>query len=533
MSLMVSARRVIMPTVVACVLMLTALALPASADDSTPTVSPTHGPPGTSVTASATDWTGCSSMSVTGWGTTLGTAAIDSTGAFSLTFTVPSNAPTGPAQLMFSPTCTHSTVAPFVTFTVDSPGTGMSAPAAPSNLTATAVDQNDIRLNWQDNSTNETGFEINNGVISKDAGAGSTTYTWGGLAAGTYMCFKIRAYNSAGDSAWDPNVSPYYVCTTTPKPAGASPPAAASNLTATAVDQHDIRLNWQDNSTNETGFEINNGVISKDAGAGSTTYTWGGLAAGTYMCFKIRAYNSAGDLAWDPNVSPYYVCTTTPKPKSTCPPTPQPRIYWSQIAGPQGARLSLTGNGWYANDTVTIHLPQGFHVARTSWPADSRGDWQLNIRVGDSIPPGSYGLTFSQSACGGLHVTGDFKVTMTYNQWVNAVSSINDLVQAGNDGCKIVHCPQAWTKSLIGKAIEIIGKAELVYYVGKITYYDAIDVSDRIALLKAEHAANGNLNAPAVQKAYKELQVAQKALETTLYDIFPPLLFIFPPVQVS
>jgi hypothetical protein len=204
--------------VVACVVVLTAQALPASADDSTPTVSPTHGLPGASVTASATDWTGCSSMSVSGWGTTLGTAAINSTGAFSLPFTVPSNAPAGPAQLMFSPTCTHSTVAPFVTFTVDPPGTGTSAPAAPSNLTATAVDQNDIRLNWQDNSTNETGFEINNGVVSRNTGAGSTTYTWGGLAPGTYMCFKIRAFNSSGDSAWDPNVSPYYVCTTTPKP---------------------------------------------------------------------------------------------------------------------------------------------------------------------------------------------------------------------------------------------------------------------------------------------------------------------------
>jgi hypothetical protein len=227
MSLIVSVRRVIMPAVVACVVVLTAQALPASADDSTPTVSPTHGPPGTPVTASATDWTGCSSMSVSGWGTTLATAAINSTGAFSLTFTVPSNAPTGPAQLMFSPTCTHSTVAPFVTFTVDPPGTGMSAPAAPSNLTVTAVDQHDIRLNWQDNSSNETGFEINNGVVSKSAGPNSTTYTWGGLVPGTYMCFKIRAYNSAGDSAWDPNVSPYYVCTTTPKP---PPPAAEPTI---------------------------------------------------------------------------------------------------------------------------------------------------------------------------------------------------------------------------------------------------------------------------------------------------------------
>ena len=309
--------------VVACVVVLTAPALPANADDSTPTVSPTHGPPGTKVTASAADWTGCSSMSVSGWGTTLGTAAISSTGAFSLPFTVPSNAPAGPAQLMFSPTCTHSTVAPFVTFTVDPPGTGMSAPAAPSNLTATAVDQHDIRLNWQDNSSNETGFEINNGVVSREAGAGSTTYTWGGLAPGTYMCFKVRAYNSAGDSAWDPNVSPYYVCTTTPKPAGASPPAAPSNLTAVAVSPTSVRLKWTNNAANQSGVVISrNGVVSVDVqGATVSRYTWTGLSPGTKYWFYVasKIYGTPGDptgygntqSAW---VGPVYV--TTPNPSS-------------------------------------------------------------------------------------------------------------------------------------------------------------------------------------------------------------------------
>ena len=91
-------------------------------------------------------------------------------------------------------------------------------------------------------------------------------------------------------------------------------PAAPSNLTATAVDQHDIKLTWHDNSSNETGFEINNGVVSRDAGAEQHDLHLGRASRpGTYMCFKIRAYNSVGDSAWDPNVSPWYVCTTTPK----------------------------------------------------------------------------------------------------------------------------------------------------------------------------------------------------------------------------
>jgi len=211
-------RLLAIPVVVGCVLALSAQALPARADESPPTLTPAQGPPGTKVTATATDWTGCSSMSVIGWGKTLATASISSAGAFSLPFTVPGDAAVGATQLQFSPTCSHSAISPFVTFTVTAPGpgTGASAPAAPSNLAVTAVDPHDIKLTWRDNSSDEAGFEINNGVVSRNAGANNTTYTWGGLAPGTYMCFKIRSYNNAGSSAWEPNVSPWYRCATTP-----------------------------------------------------------------------------------------------------------------------------------------------------------------------------------------------------------------------------------------------------------------------------------------------------------------------------
>ena len=115
-------------------------------------------------------------------------------------------------------------------FTLD---VGGGAPAAPSNLTVTAVDPNHIRLDWQANSNNQTGFQINNGVVSRNVGATSTTYTWGGLAPSTYMCFKIRAYNSVGASAWDPSVSPFYVCTTTP---AAPPKPVVVSKTALSAD---------------------------------------------------------------------------------------------------------------------------------------------------------------------------------------------------------------------------------------------------------------------------------------------------------
>jgi hypothetical protein len=40
------------------------------------------------------------------------------------------------------------------------PGGGPSAPAAPSNLTATGTSTTTIRLNWTDNSNNETEFRV-------------------------------------------------------------------------------------------------------------------------------------------------------------------------------------------------------------------------------------------------------------------------------------------------------------------------------------------------------------------------------------
>ena len=220
---------------------------------------------------------------------------------------------TGPGTSPSRTQTSQSGSSPSRTQTSQSGHPGKPVPAAPSNLTVTAVDPKDIELSWQVNSSDQTGFEISNGVTSTDVGADSTSYTWGGLSPGTYMCFKILAYNSAGDSAWDPDVSPWYVCTTTPGSSGpTSAPAAPSNLTVTAVDPKDIELSWQVNSSDQTGFEISNGVTSTDVGADSTSYTWGGLSPGTYMCFKILAYNSAGDSAWDPDVSPWYVCTTTP-----------------------------------------------------------------------------------------------------------------------------------------------------------------------------------------------------------------------------
>ncbi|MGE5827947.1 MAG: hypothetical protein ACM30G_06215 [Micromonosporaceae bacterium] len=63
---------------------------------------------------------------------------------------------------------------------------------------------------------------------------------------------------------------------------------------------------WQDRSTNETGFQIYDGVNYFTVGANVTTFYRTGLASRTYMCFAIRSYNAYGYTAWTP-----YACATT------------------------------------------------------------------------------------------------------------------------------------------------------------------------------------------------------------------------------
>ena len=59
--------------------------------------------------------------------------------------------------------------------------------------------------------TGASGYEINNGVVSRYAQNNATSWDWGNLNPGTYMCFKVRAFNGVGDSWWAPNQSPWYV----------------------------------------------------------------------------------------------------------------------------------------------------------------------------------------------------------------------------------------------------------------------------------------------------------------------------------
>jgi C1A family cysteine protease len=177
------------------------------------------------------------------------------------------------------------------------------SPAAPSNLSATAISSSQVNLSWTDNASNETGFMIERctgGTCSYiSVGANTTTYSDTGLMASTPYIYRVKASNSGGDSAYSDNAS----ATTL---AGSQPPAAPSSLKATTVSKSQLNLLWTDNSNNEAGFKIErcqgsgctNFAQIATVGANVTTYSNTGLRKATIYTYRVRGYNSSGNSGY-------------------------------------------------------------------------------------------------------------------------------------------------------------------------------------------------------------------------------------------
>jgi hypothetical protein len=175
-------------------------------------------------------------------------------------------------------------------------------PSAPMGLSATAASSTRMNLAWTDTAGNESGFRIErsaDGVVFAQVGsvaANVTGYVDGTVVGGTRYFYRVQSWNAGGSSPWS-NIAE----ATTP----AAAPAAPSALKATAVSRTEIRLNWTDNASSESGFTIQRSLDGKtfstmtsSAGPNVTTWTDTSVLANKQYSYRIQAWNPGGSSTW-------------------------------------------------------------------------------------------------------------------------------------------------------------------------------------------------------------------------------------------
>ena len=128
-----------------------------------------------------------------------------------------------------------------------------SPPNAPSNLYAWNHLGCDARisLGWQDNSSDEDGFNIyRDGNLTGTVGANVQGFTQTGLNPGQNYSYHVKAYIEDCES------EPSNTVSQTPGPLT---PAAPTNLQVVNVGECQFLATWEDNSDNEDGFVLYNG----------------------------------------------------------------------------------------------------------------------------------------------------------------------------------------------------------------------------------------------------------------------------------
>lgn len=173
-------------------------------------------------------------------------------------------------------------------------------PTSPSSLNALTLSQTEIQLEWQDNSTNETGFEIYraadgdvNFSLINTLSSNQDFYIDEGLESKTKYYYIIRATGSDGPSPPSDTVN----ATTL-----SNAPDDPSELIVTSVSGSELQLEWLDNSDNEIGFIIRrttqqlggNLVVIDTVANNIVTYLDTGLVDQTTYFYEVYAYNSDG-----------------------------------------------------------------------------------------------------------------------------------------------------------------------------------------------------------------------------------------------
>ncbi len=242
------------------------------------------------------------------------------------------------------------------------------APAAPYMVSAVAVGQNTITIDWIDNADNETGFRVYryaNGayLLIGSVGANVTTATIQGFNVDTSVAqiFTVAAYTASETVYADTYIF------SQPKIASSGPVAAPRPIGASATGTT-ATIKWTDNATDESGYLVYrvdgfiSTLVSCPSGPNVTQCTDTGLTPGTYYQYFIYSWNASGVGSTGSSMvvhTPY--------------PLPAPVLTDATAAGTTSIRLSWTDNATdESNYVVAEYNVNGSYTVVATLPANTK-----------------------------------------------------------------------------------------------------------------------------------------------------------------
>ena len=192
-----------------------------------------------------------------------------------------------------------------------------------------------------------------NGTYSLLGTVTATSYTNTGAKAGTTYYYKVKAVNSAGESAYS-NVVSGKVKAVTPKPS--APVVKIGNSASSGKPM----LTWNAVS-GATSYKVyratsQNGTYSLLGTTMATTYTNTGAKAGTAYHYKVKAVNAAGESAYSNTVSGRATVTTLTMGHSAS--SGKPQLTWKAVSGAASYKVyrATAKNGAYSVINTTKAL---------------------------------------------------------------------------------------------------------------------------------------------------------------------------------
>jgi chitodextrinase len=181
-----------------------------------------------------------------------------------------------------------------------------TAPSVPTSLAVYDADAGTAVLLW-DASTDNIGV-AGYTVYRNDTKIGTSpfpVYRDTGLAAGTIYCYRVAAFDGAGNISNDKSAE---ACITAKAAADTAAPSVPAGLTATAGPSGNISLSWTSSTDNTgvLGYKVFRGT-TEIATVTATSFNDTGLAAGTQYCYSVKAFDAANNVS--PKSSP--ACVTT------------------------------------------------------------------------------------------------------------------------------------------------------------------------------------------------------------------------------